>query len=280
MTMDKLEVENVEIDLFLEAVFRRYGYDFRDYARASVNRRVRYLLASSECETISDMTARLMHDKGFFSKVVFAFSITVTEMFRDASFYKGLRDKVIPLLKTYPYIKIWHAGCASGEEVYSLAILLKEEGLYDRATIFATDFNDNALKQAKAGVYSTEDAEKSVENYQKIGGKHLLSDYYHADYDSIIMSSELKKNITFANHNLAIDGVFSEIHLVLCRNVVIYFNTTLQERAYKLFEDSLVYGGFLCLGMKESIEFSGIREHFNDVDSGLRIYTKRNSALL
>ncbi len=273
--MEKELIEDIEIDLFLESIYRRYGYDFRDYARASIQRRTRHLLACSECDTIASMTARVIHDSDFFLDVVHAFSITVTEMFRDPGFYKGLREKVIPLLKTYPYIKIWHAGCASGEEVYSLAILLKEEGLYERSTIFATDFNDTALKQAKSGVYSIDDARLSIDNYQKSGGSHSLSDYYHADYDSIIMSGDLKKNITFANHNLAIDGVFSEIHLVLCRNVVIYFNKTLQERAYKLFKDSLVYGGFFCLGMKESIDFSGIRDSFIDVDSTLKIYSKK-----
>ena len=274
--MDKQLIEDIEVDLFLEAVYRRYGYDFRDYARMSIDRRVRHLLAASGCDTISEMTSRVIHDSDFCSEVVHAFSITVTEMFRDPEFYKGLREKVIPFLKTYPYIKIWHAGCASGEEVYSLAILLREEGLYDRATIFATDFNDTALKQAKSGVYSIEDMRLSIDNYQKSGGIYSLSDYYHADYDSVIMSSDLKKNITFANHNLAIDGVFSEIHLVLCRNVAIYFNKKLQERAYKLFEDSLVYGGFFCLGMKESIDFTEVRDSFTDVDSMLKIYSKKS----
>jgi len=220
------------------------------------------------------MTARLMYDEAFFSRIVLSFSIVVTEMFRDPEFYKGLREKVIPLLKTYPYIKVWHAGCASGEEVYSLAILLKEEGLYERTTIYATDFNDAVLQQAKAGVYSLGDIRKSTENYQLSGGHSSLSDYYHADYDSVIMSGELKQNITFANHNLAIDNVFSEIHLVLCRNVAIYFNKNLQTRAYRLFEESLIYGGFLCLGMKESIDFSEVRESFVDVDGELRIYKK------
>ena len=270
------EIENIEVDLFLEAVYRRYGYDFRDYARASIDRRVHRLLTISGAETISDMIVRVMHEDDFISEIVSIFSITVTEMFRDAAFYKGLREKVVPFLKTYPYIKIWHAGCASGEEAYSLAILLKEEGLYDRATIFATDINDTALTQAKSGVYSIEDIRKSTENYQKSGGRKSLSDYYHAEYDAVIMSRELKKNITFANHNLVIDGVFSEIHLVLCRNVVIYFNKVLQERVYRLFEESLVYGGFLCLGMKESLDFSGVRAQFMDIDSGLRIFTKKS----
>ena len=178
-------------------------------------------------------------------------------------------------MRTFPYIKIWHAGCAGGEEVYSLAILLKEEGLYDRAMIYATDYNDGALKRAAFGVYPLDQIKDYAENYIHAGGKTTLSDYYYADYDSVIMDSELKRNITFANHNLTTDGVFSEMHLIFCRNVVIYFNKTLQERVYQLFESSLVYDGFLCLGTKESIDFSEIRPHFLDINQKMKIFQKK-----
>ena len=276
--MDKRDIEAIEIDLFLEAIYRRYGYDFRDYARASINRRVRHMRDKSESSTIADMTAKLIHDEVLFSQLALEFSITVTEMFRDPQFYLSLRNKVIPFLRTFPYIKIWHAGCASGEEVYSLAILLEEEGLYDRATIFATDYNDTALSSASSGVYPIDKIKEYTANYIAAGGGASFSDYYHADYDSVIMNGNLKRNITFANHNLAVDNVFSEMHLILCRNVVIYFNKTLQERAYKLFEGSLVFDGFLCLGNKESIDFSGVRDSFIDVDSSMRVFQKKSVA--
>lgn len=272
INMDATETESIEVALLLEAIYRRYGYDFRDYAQASMHRRVKYLVSKYQCRSISAMTERVLHDEDFFFEMVLGFSITVTEMFRDPGFYRGLREKVLPFLKTFPYIKIWHAGCASGEEVYSLAILLKEEGLYDKATIYATDFNDAALQTASAGVYSMEHGREYTSNYIAAGGKASFSDYFYADYDSIIMNQDLKRNVTFANHNLATDGVFSEIHLVLCRNVVIYFNKTLQERVYRLFHESLVYDGFLCLGTKESIDFSDVRRDFIDIDSPLRIF--------
>lgn len=273
--MNKLEIEDIEIDLFLEAIFRRYGYDFKNYARASVNRRVRHLLSQSQCRSITEMTERLLYDEAFFTQMALGFSITVTEMFRDPAFYKSLRENVIPFLKTFPYVKVWHAGCASGEEVYSLAILFKEEGLYDKATIYATDYNDTALDRAAKGVYSIDRIKQYSANYISAGGLSTLSDYYYADYDSVIMDSTLRKNVIFANHNLATDGVFSEMHLVFCRNVVIYFNKDLQERAYKLFEESLVFDGFLCLGAKESLEFSKVRDAFVDIDTPFRIFQKK-----
>ena len=274
--MNKLDIENIEIDLFLEAIYRRYGYDFRNYARASINRRVRHLQEKTQSKSISQMTEKLLYDESFFSEIALGFSITVTEMFRDPTFYLSLRKNVIPFLKTFPYIKVWHAGCASGEEVYSLAILFKEEGLYERTTIYATDYNDMALEKAAKGVYAIDRIKSYSSNYIASGGMSSLSDYFYAEYDSVIMDSELRRNITFANHNLAIDGVFSEMHLILCRNVVIYFNKDLQERAYGLFEDSLVFGGFLCLGAKESIDFSQVRSHFADIDSSMRIFQKKS----
>jgi chemotaxis protein methyltransferase CheR len=269
------EIEDIEIDLLLEAVFRRYGYDYRNYARASARRRIVHLLKKTGQKTVSEMIPRLLYDREFFADILSAFSITVTEMFRDPGFYRALREEVIPYLKTYPFIKVWHAGCATGEEVYSLAIFLKEEGFYDRSTIFATDINDAALARAKEGIYSLENMKQNSLNYQKAGGGASFSDYYQAHYDSIIMNQSLKKHITFANHNLVTDSSFGEMHLVFCRNVLIYFDRTLQNRVLRLFDDSLIHGGFLCLGTKETIQFSDVEAAFEQIDKRQTIYRKK-----
>ncbi|MBU0493835.1 MAG: protein-glutamate O-methyltransferase CheR [Chloroflexi bacterium] len=272
--MNRTDIENIEINLLLEAIFQRYGYDFRRYARASIERRVRQLLPKCGCATISELIPKLLYDESFFAPLVHEFSITVSEMFRDPTVYRRLRETVVPLLKTYPFVKIWHAGCASGEEVYSLAILLQEEGLYDRATIFATDFNDAALDQAREGIYALETVQQFTANYQQAGGIRSFSEYYHAHYEAIALDEALKRNITFANHNLVTDGVFGEMHLILCRNVLIYFNKELQNRVLQLFRDSLVRGGFLCLGSKESLLFSAIQTDLKPIDEQARIYQK------
>jgi chemotaxis protein methyltransferase CheR len=196
-------------------------------------------------------------------------------MFRDPFVYCALREKVVPLLKTYPFVKVWHAGCATGEEVYSLAILLKEEGLFDRVTIFGTDFNDRALEQARQGIYPAERIKDFTRNYQEAGGKGSFSEYYHARYESAALNANLKERITFANHNLASDAAFGEMHLVFCRNVLIYFNPELQNRALRLFDESLVRGGFLCLGTKEDIQFTEVAGGYDAVDSAARIYRKK-----
>lgn len=207
--------------------------------------------------------------------MVMEFSITVTEMFRDPSMYLSLRDNIIPVLKSYPFIKIWHAGCATGEEAYSLAILIEEEGLGEKATFFATDFNDAALGKAKEGIFDLSNVRQDTENYQKAGGRRSFSDYYHARYGAMAIKNALKEKITFANHNLVIDQVFSETHLICCRNVLIYFNRGLQERVLGLFYDSLVNGGFLCLGLKESLLFSGFQEKFKEIDGKNKIFQKK-----
>jgi chemotaxis protein methyltransferase CheR len=232
------------------------------------------MVAKSGSKSISEMIPKLLYDPSFFEELLFDFSVTVTEMFRDPDFFLAVRQKVIPYLKTHPFIKIWHAGCATGEEVYSMAILLQEEGLYDRCTIFATDFNDSSIKIAKDGIYRLDGVQKFTKNYQAAGGKNSFSDYYLADYDSVIMDQSLKKNVTFANHNLVSDHVFSEMHLILCRNVMIYFDKTLQNRVFKLFSDSLSHKGFLCLGNRESLRFSDVFTHFKAIDEQQRIYSK------
>ncbi|HIJ77902.1 MAG: protein-glutamate O-methyltransferase CheR [Desulfobulbaceae bacterium] len=273
--MRDTNIEDIELELLLEGIFQRYGYDFRHYSRASIKRRVKHFMAKSGQGKISEVTTLALHDSNFFQQLVEDFSVPVTEMFRDPDVYQALREKVLPRLATYPFIKIWHAGCASGEEVYSLAILLKEEGLYERTTIYATDFNEIVLAKAKQGIYPLADVKRNIENYRRAGGKGSLAEYFDALYDSIIMSKTIKKNITFARHNLAIDQVFGEMNLILCRNVLIYFDKMLQERVLHLFNDSIIRGGFLCLGKKESLQFFEIYEHYKDIDSSSKIYQKK-----
>jgi chemotaxis protein methyltransferase CheR len=271
------DIEKIELELFLEAIYQRYGYDFRHYARASARRRARHILTKSGSKNLSDLIPLILHNEEFAQKAVHDFSITVTEMFRDPDFYRAVRQTVTPYLQTYPFIKIWVAGCATGEEVYSLAILLKEEGIYDRVTIYATDFNEIALKKAAEGIYPLKDVQQYTGNYQKSGGVRSFSDYYHAEYNSAIMNASLKTNITFANHNLVTDSVFSEVQVIFCRNVLIYFDRTLQNWALNTLANSLSRGGFLCLGTKETLEFSSVFDQFKAVVFEQRIYQKRTT---
>jgi len=272
--MNEYEIRDIELNLLLEALYQRYGYDFRSYARASIDRRVRSFLVTAGCASISALIPMIMHDETVFSRLAQALSITVTEMFRDPFVYRAMRQQVIPILRTWPHIKVWHAGCATGEEVYSVAILLHEEGLYERSIIYATDFNDEALARARDGIYELDRMREFTKSYQEAGGRNSFSDYYHARYNSAVISPRLKSNITFANHNLAADGVFGEMHLVICRNVLIYFNGDLKNRALKLFSDSLVNGGFLCIGTKEDLQFSSVASGFSVVDQKARIYKR------
>lgn len=272
---EKLRNEDIEIHLLLEAINMKYGYDFRNYSSAHMKRRILYRMSVSGLPSISEMQHKILYDEEFFNRVLSDFSINVTEMFRDPSFYKAFRKDVIPILKTYPFIRIWHAGCSTGEEIYSMAILLKEEGLYDRTQIYATDFNKGILKKAKEGIYPIENIKEYTYNYQQSGGKSSFSDYYMAKYDSVIFETSLKKKITFAEHNLVTDGVFGEMHVIVCRNVLIYFNKQLQNSVIKLFSDSLSNGCFLCLGSKESIKFSTSSDRFEEFISGEKIYRKK-----
>lgn len=269
------ETSDIEISLLLEAIFQKYGYDFRQYSQAHIRRRIMSRMAMTEYEYVSQMQARVLNDESFASELMQDLSITVTEMFRDPGFYKSLREKVIPILKTYPFIKIWHAGCATGEEAYSMAILLQEEGLYDRTTIYATDFNQLALNQAKEGIFPNKMIKEYSVNYQLSGGKESFSSYYTSSYDNVIINQSLKKNIVWANHNLVTDSVFAEANLILCRNVLIYFDKDLQNKVQKLFHESLINGGVLCLGSKESLLFTDFREEYIELDKKQRIYKKR-----
>lgn len=263
------------MDLLLEALFKLYGYDFRQYARASITRRVKDYFAHTNLKSISELLPRVMNDAEFSSELILSFSVSVTEMFRDPMVYKQLREKIIPVLRTWPFIKVWHAGCSTGEEVYSLAIVFREEGLYKHTTFYATDFNDNVLQKAKQGIYRTEQIRLAVKNYIESGGTGALSDYYHANYQAVMLDPSLKERITCANHNLVADQTFGEFQLIFCRNVLIYFDREFQNRVIRLMTESLVHGGFLCLGTKETLEFSEESHHYDTIDKKNRIYQKK-----
>lgn len=249
--MDPDQVNSLEVELLLETLHRRYGYDFRDYTRSSIERSIADHVQRSQVRSPSELIPKIIHDRRVFELLVRDLSVTVSTMFRDPPVFDYLRQEVFPWLRTHPFFRIWHAGCANGEEVYALAILLKEANLYDRATIFATDFNDEALNTAMQGVYPIDNARTYTEDYLKSGGSRSFSEYYHAYGDHIHMNRTLRENITFANHNLATDEVFTEAHLILCRNVLIYFGSDLRSRSLRIFRESLTTGGFLCLGRGE-----------------------------
>lgn len=274
--MQRPEIEEIEINILLEAIFQRYGYDFRSYSRASIERRTRQFASNLGVPCVSDLVPRIMYDENLFSDLVQYYSIPVTEMFRDPYVYLAIRQEVVPILRTWHHVKVWNAGCATGEEVYSLAIVLQEEGIFDRVTMYATDFNDSALMKAKAGIYSPETIQEATRSYQQAGGKSSFGNYYLARYDAATMDSRLKERITFANHNLVTDRAFGEMHLVFCRNVLIYFNRELQDRALGLFTESLVQGGFLCLGTREDLQFSELSRYYEMVNEKARIYKKRD----
>ena len=265
----------IETELLVEAIYRKYGYDFRNYGKAHLLRRVRHRLERSKFKNVSEMIHAVIYDQNFYHQILSDLSINVTEMFRDPKFYQAVRKEVVPLLKTYPFIKIWHAGCSSGEEVYSMAILLEEEGLLDKTQIYATDFNPVILKHAKEGIYPVSNIKDYTKNYQNAGGKHSFSDYYDANYDSVKLSDRLKKNIVFADHNLVTDSVFGEMNMIVCRNVLIYFNKHLQAKVVKLFLESLTKGGYLCLGSKENIRGNKHEKSFEPIVSGEKIYAKK-----
>ena len=275
VTNEDVAVEDIEIDLLLEAIYQRYGYDFRSYTKASIRRRIMHRLGLSGMDNVTRMTERVLRDREFFVSLLNDLTVNVTDMFRDPEFYLAFRREVVPLLKTFPFLKIWHAGCATGEEIYSMAILLEEEGLYDRSIIYATDIDKNVLASAKKGIYPISSMRQFSENYRAAGGTGSLSDYYTAKYDGAILDQRLKRNIVFADHDLVTDQVFGEMNVILCRNVLIYFDRELQQRVFRLFFDSLDMGGVLCLGTKETLRYSGLEEAFEAIDERLRIFRKR-----
>jgi chemotaxis protein methyltransferase CheR len=269
------DTERIEIDLLLDAIRRRYGYDFTHYSYASLKRRLEHARDEAKLERYTELLDRVLHDERSFDVFLKSLSITVTEMFRDPAFYATVRAKVVPILKTFPFVKIWHAGCATGEEVYSMAIVLHEEGFLDRARIYATDFNKQSLERAAKGVYSAKLMDAYAANYHAAGGKREFSEYYSAGYDYAKLKGFLRNQITFSYHNLVTDGVFGEMNLVCCRNVLIYFDKTLQDHVLRLFNGSLRHGGFLCIGSNESLNFSAVEGLFDPVEPRQRVFKKR-----
>jgi chemotaxis protein methyltransferase CheR len=252
----------------------KYGYDFRNYSKAHLKRRINQRVQLSGFNTISELQNKVLWDKVFFRTFLQDLSINVTEMFRDPEFYLAFREKVVSDLKTYARLKVWHAGCSTGEEVYSLAILLHEENLLDRTQIYATDFNKSVLETAKQGIYSKKDITLYAKNYKEAGGKGKLSDYYTSKYGSVLFDKSLSKNIVFADHNLVTDSVFAEVNLIFCRNVLIYFDRFLQNKVLKLFTESLTKRGILCLGTKESLRFTDFEHNYALLDKKMKIYKK------
>ena len=271
------ELEDLEIRLLLEALYERYHYDFRSYAQASIKRRLRQARERLGYPSLSAMLEGLLHDTTVLPQVLGYLTVQVSEMFRDPSYFRAIREKVIPHLRTYPSLKVWVAGCSAGEEVHSLAILFREEGLEQRTMFYATDISQDALKAASSGVYGLDRIRLFTENHQRSGGKSSLSDYYIAAYGKASFDKTLRERVVFSDHSLVTDAVFGEMHLISCRNVLIYFDRTLQDRTLKLFGDSLVRRGFLGLGAKESLRFSNQASSFLDFDNAERIYQKRES---
>ncbi len=271
---ERNDPESIGIDLLLEGVRRRWGYDFTHYSYASMKRRLEHARREAGYERFTELLDRLLSDEAYFDRFLKYMSITVTEMFRDPTFYQAVRERVIPVLKTFPFVKIWHAGCATGEEVYSLAIILHEEGFLSRARIYATDFNKHSLDTAETGVYPITHFDQHAANYRASGGIREFSDYFSMAYGHAKVRDHLKERVTFSYHNLVTDGVFGEMNLIFCRNVLIYFDKTLQSRVFNLFTDSLRHGGYLCLGAKETLNFSSVRELYDPVEGRHKIYKK------
>lgn len=268
-------IEDIEIELLLEALYQRYHYDFRHYARASIKRRLAQARTQLDCATYSAMQERMLHEPTMLPRLLNYLTVQVSEMFRDPSYFRALRENVIPHLKTYPSLKVWVAGCSNGEELYSLSILFREEGLEQRTLFYATDINPDALRAAEAGVYPQDEIRKFTENHQKSGARSSLSDYYTADYGRAVFDKSLRSRVVFSDHSLVTDAVFAEVHLVSCRNVLIYFDRALQDRALGLFRDSLARKGFLGLGSKESLRFSEHADAFSDFVREEKIYQRR-----
>lgn len=268
------DLEKIEISLLLEAIFRRYGYDFRNYSSSSIRRRIWHRIHLEGLSNVSALQERVMHHSEIFQLLLNDLVIPVTEMFRDPEFFLSFRTGIIPLLRKLPYIRIWHAGCSTGEEVHSMAILLQEEGLLDKTRIYATDINENALQKAKDGIIPINKMKLYTRNYQAAGGMNSFSDYYASDHGIVMIKPFLRKNIVFARHNLVTDRSFNEFHVILCRNVMIYFNSDLRGKVHKLLYDSLAKGSFLILGNKESISHTPLAESYETMNDSNRIFRK------
>lgn len=272
--MMRKSTEAIELELLLEAIHQRYHYDFRGYSLASIGRRLVQARKRFDCQSLSMLQHRVLHDPSVMPDMLNFLTVQVSEMFRDPPYYRTLREKVIPHLRTFPSLKVWVAGCGDGEELYSMAILFREEGLESRTIFYATEINPTALEKAKAGIYNLDRIALFTENHRKAGGKSSLSEYYTAGYGAAVFDKTLRARTVFSEHSLASDAVFAEAHLVSCRNVLIYFDRELQDRAIGLFKDSLAHGGFLGLGPKETLRFSSHAESFADFDRPERIYRR------
>jgi chemotaxis protein methyltransferase CheR len=276
MSSPKPELEDIEIQLLLEGIYRYYGFDFRNYAISSMRRRIRKILVNEELATVSALQDRILHQPDCLKRFLLSVTVNVTSMFRDPSFFLTFRQHVVPLLHTYPYIRIWHAGCSEGQEVYSMAILLHEEGLYQRCRIYATDSNELVLQRAKSGIYPLELMQEYTQLYLQAGGKRSFSEYYTAAYDSAIFRASIRENVLFSQHNLATDRSFNEFNIILCRNVLIYFDPILQRRVHQLFYESLIRFGILALGRQESLRLSPFADRYEPVDKREKIYRRLN----
>jgi chemotaxis protein methyltransferase CheR len=270
----RLELEALELQLLLDGVYRHYGFDFREYAPASLKRRVWRRVQAEHVTTISGLLEKVLHDATCMERLLLDLSINVTSMFRDPSFYLAFRAQVVPLLRTYPFTRIWVAGCSTGEEVYSLAILLTEEELYERARIYATDINEVVLERARAGVFPLDRMRDYTDNYIRAGGKRSFSEYYLAKYEGALFDRQLTRNVVWAQHNLVQDRAFQEFNVILCRNVMIYFDRTLQNRVHRLFHESLERFGILALGHKESIRFTEFEDSYEELDPQEKLYRR------
>ena len=268
------DLERIEIELLLEGIYRQYGFDFRSYAYASIRRRLWRRIEAEGLRTVSALQERVLHEPRMMEQLLLDLSINVTAMYRDPGFYLAFREQVIPTLRTYPFVRIWHAGCSTGEEVYSMAILLEEEGLYDRARVYATDINELVLQKARSGIFPLDRMQEYTENYIKAGGKRSFSEYYTAKYDGALFSPSLRRNVVFSQHNLVTDRSFAEFTVILCRNVLIYFDRDLQSRVHGLFYDSLVRFGVLGLGSKETLKFSEYEDRYAPISVAEKLYRK------
>lgn len=271
----KDKLDDIELRLLLEAIFQRYGYDFRNYSRASIKRRLTQARMKFDCATFSQLQDLVLHDPAVLPQMLSYLTVQVSDLFRDPSYFLAIREQVIPLLRTYASLKVWIAGCGTGEEVYSMAILFREEGLESKTLFYGTDINPEALARAESGLYSLERIAAFTQSHRLAGGKSSLSDYYTAAYGAAVFDKSLRQRIVFSDHSLVSDAVFAEVQLVSCRNVLIYFNKELQDRAIGLFADSLPRGGFLGLGSKESLRFSAHAEAFTEFDRKERLYQRR-----
>src|SRR5881397_975796 len=270
----KIELETIEIKLLTEGIYRHYGFDFRDYSMPSLKRRVWKRVYAEGLTTISGLQEKILHDAASMERLLLDLSINTTAMFRDPTFYLTFRQKVVPMLRTYPFVRIWHAGCSTGEEVYSMAILLQEEKLLDRCRIYATDINESVLQRAKDGIFPLNTMQENTSNYIAAGGTGTFSQYYTARYDYAIFRPALRENVVFAQHNLVTDSSFNHFNVIFCRNVLIYFNNALQERVQKLFLDSMEMFGILGLGRKETIRYTNVAASYDEIDAEERLYRR------